>query len=396
MPQPTPFHARTSQRCTSLNYKDWAGYHAVCSYDTYHEREYFALRHAAGLIDVSPLFKYDVSGPQAGDFLAYVMVRDVRRLQVGQVTYCCWCDEAGKVLDDGTVWRLDESTYRVTSAEPALSWLTRCAAGFNLHIEDRSAALGALSLQGPKSRDVLSALAGSGLESLRFFRLARARVGSIDVEVTRTGYTGDLGYELWVAADQAPALWDAVMNAGQPHGLLPVGLDAMDMTRIEAGFVLNGIDYFPAQRCFIESRQSTPYELGLGWTVQLKRAPFIGQAALQAERRTGPQRAFVGLVLDWVSYEAMFAEHGLPPEVCNHAWRDAVPVYAADGRHVGQATSGSWSPILKKNLALATVEAGMNQLGLTLEIEVTVEYHRRRCPAIVSPRPFFDPPRKRS
>ncbi len=396
MPIPTPFHARTSQLCTSLRWKDWAGYYAVCAYHTYHEREYFALRHAAGLIDVTPLFKYDVRGRDATTLLCRVMARDISRLAVGQIAYCSWCDDDGKLLDDGTVWRLGECDYRVTSAEPNLAWFQHNADGLTVTIEDCTSQLAALSLQGPNARSVLREAAGEGLDALRFFRLMHAKIDGFEAAITRTGYTGDLGYEIWVENRYAIALWDALMAAGRPHGLLPAGLDAMDMTRVEAGFILNGVDYFSAHRCLIEPRKSTPYEAGLGWTVHLDRPPFAGQNALRAENSRGPSRAFVGLEYDWDEYEALFARHGLPPEVPNHAWRTAVPVYSEHGAHVGQATSGSWSPILKKNLALATVQSAYAQVGQRLRIEVTVEYVRESVRATVVKKPFFDPPRKKA
>ncbi len=395
MPIATPFHSRTSAACVSLRFKDWAGHYAVCAYDTYHEREYFALRNAAGMIDVSPLYKYEITGPDAAAFLSFATVRDITRMKPDQVAYGCWCDHDGKVIDDGTIWRLGDAHYRLTAAEPNYSWLSRLARGFDVAIEDSSARIGALSVQGPFSRAVLDAACADGVTDLRFFRLRHTTVAGIDVTVTRTGYTGDLGFEVWVAAEHAPALWDALTEAGRPYGLLPAGLDAMDMTRIEAGFVLNGVDYFPAHHCLIDTRKTSPYELGLGWTVKIDRAPFVGQAALQAEKAAGSPWSFVGLVIDWDHYESLFAEHGLPPEVCGSAWRSPVPIYVRDGKQVGYASSGSWSPILKKNLALATIETAHAALGTLLDIEVTVEFERRRCRAVVSPRPFFDPPRKK-
>jgi aminomethyltransferase len=396
MPIPSPFHPRTSALCTSLRWKDWAGYHAVCSYDTYHEREYFAFRHAAGLMDVTPLFKYDVNGPDAATFLARVMVRDVSKLKVGQVTYCCWCDERGKLLDDGTVWRIDEQVFRVTAAEPCLAWFHRNARGLDVDIADVTERIAACSLQGPRSREILQHAVDADVEGLRFFRLTPARIDGFDAIVTRTGYTGDLGFEVWVDNEHACAVWDVLMEAGRPHGLLPAGLDALDMTRVEAGFIMNGVDYFSANHCLIESRMSTPDEAGLGWTVKLDRDPFVGQAALRAERERGPSKAFVGLEVDWDELAALYEGHGLPPEVCASAWREAVPVYAPGGRQVGQATSGSWSPTLKRNLALATVASSSAAVGTELRIEVTVEYVRHRVRAIVRDRPFFDPPRKRA
>jgi len=226
MPVPTPLHPRTAALCTSRRWKEWAGYHAVCSYDTCADREYFALRHAAGLLDVSPLCKYELRGPDAGAVLARVWAKDVSRLAPGRVTYGCWCDEHGKVLDDGTVCRLDEQHWRMTSAEPSLAWLARSARGFRVEIEDTSRSTAAVALQGPRARDVLGDACAEDLSGLRFFRHARARVAGIDVEVTRTGYTGDLGYEVWVAAERAVEVWDALMAAGRAHGLQPAAINA--------------------------------------------------------------------------------------------------------------------------------------------------------------------------
>ena len=396
MPIPTPFHERTAALCTSLRWKEWAGYHAVCSFDTSHEREYYALRHSAGLIDVTPLFKYEVTGPDAGAFLAQVMVKDVRELDVGQTTYLCWCDDGGHLIDDGTVTRMGEDHYRVTAAEPTWAWLQRFRRGYDIELEDSTTRIGALSLQGPFSRAVLADCCDADMEGLGFFRGVEADLDGTPVWVSRTGYTGDLGYEVWVDSDRALPAWDAIMSAGRSHGIEPAALDAMDVTRVEAGFIMNGVDYFSAHHCMTDARKSTPYELGLGWTVQLDREPFNGQAALRAEKARGPARRFVGLVLDWDEFEALYSEHGLPPEVCPHAWRDGVPVYAQGGRQVGKATSGAWSPLLKQNLALADVEAEVGKLGTKLDFEVTVEYERRRVTATVTRKPFFDPERKRS
>lgn len=401
MPVPTPFHSRTSKLCTSLRWKDWAGYHAVCSYRSCHEPEYFALRHAAGLIDVTPLFKYEVHGRDAASFLARVTVRDVTRLRVGRVTYLCWCDDDGKVVDDGTVARLDENHFRVTAAEPSLSWFERQARGYEVSIEDSSQRFGALSLQGPSSRDILRQASDADMEGLKFFRIVPARLADVDVFISRTGYTGDLGYEVWVEAEgsgspsAAERVYDAILDAGRAYGMLPAGLDAMDVTRVEAGFIMNGVDYYSAHHCLTEMRKSSPYELNLGWTVKLDREPFVGQAALRREKEAGPSRLFVGLDVSWEDLERVFAGYGLPPEIPSAAWRDGRPLYDRSGRWIGQATSGAWSPTLKKNLALAQLEAAEAEPGNTIEIELTAEYRRHRIPATVVQPPFFDPARKR-
>jgi aminomethyltransferase len=274
--------------------------------------------------------------------------------------------------------------------------LQRNAHGFDVQIDDASERLGSLALQGPASRTILQAACGDGIAQLKFFAIAPFRVGGVDVLVSRTGYTGDLGYEIWVPREQALKVWDAIMAAGQPYLLQPAGLDAMDVTRIEAGFVLNGVDYFSAPHCPIESRKSTPFEIGLGWTVKLDREPFIGQAALLEERARGSKWAKVGLMIDWDEYEALFAAVGLPPNVPSAAWRTAIPVFDTRGRQIGQATSGAWSPILKQNLALASIESTYARPGSRLRIEVTVEYHRKQVTAVVAATPFFDPERKRA
>ena len=396
MPIGTPFHPRTAELCTSLFYKDWAGYYTVCSYDTCHEREYYALRNAAGLIDVSPLFKYEVYGKDAAAFLSRVMVRNINNLEIGRCTYLCWCDDHGKVLDDGTVSRLDDTYFRVTAAEPTLSWLMRLARRFDVTIEDSTDKIGTLSLQGPNSRDILQCVCDADINGLRYFGLTKAKLDGADVVISRTGYTGDLGYEVWVERDHALKVYDAIMAAGRDYRIQPVGLDAMDVTRIEAGYIMNGVDYFSSNACPIESRKSTPYEIGLGWTVDLDRDAFIGQDALKAEKANGSPWAFVGLVYDWSAFEHLFDEFGLPPQLPGGAWRTPIPVYNKKGRQVGQGTSGAWSAILKDNLALATVQSAYAKPGTVLQIEVTVEFERRRVPAIVTKTPFFDPPRKKA
>lgn len=376
-------------------WKEWAGYYAVRSYDTSIEREYFAIRHSAGLIDVTPLFKYEVRGPDAADFLAYVTVKDIRKLKVGRVTYLCWCDDDGKVADDGTISRLDEEHFRVTAAEPALAWLARHARPFRVTLEESTARLAALSLQGPNAREILRQVTDANLDGLKYFGVARARLEKVSIHISRTGYTGDLGYEIWVDRDSALRVYDAVMSAGRPYRIEPLGLDAMDVSRIEAGFIMNGVDYFSAHHCLIESKKSSPFDIGLGRTVSLERDRFMGQAALKAEKSRGSRWALVGLVYDWDEYETLFARFGLPPQVPAGAWRSAVPVYDG-GRQVGQATSGAWSPTLKKNLALATVHPNHAAAGTKLKIEVTVEYERRQVTATVAELPFYDPARKRA
>ncbi|HEX9945639.1 MAG TPA: aminomethyltransferase family protein [Thermoanaerobaculia bacterium] len=395
MPIPSPFHERTQALCTSYRWKDWAGYCAVSSYDTTHEREYFAFRESAGLLDVTPLYKYEVFGPDAQALLARMMLRDVSKLKIGRMAYTCWCDDDGKVIDDGTVARLEESYFRVTAADPTLHWLQTLSRGFDVQLEDSSARLAALALQGPTSRAILRDASDADMDKLKFFGIARATIGRIPIWISRTGYTGDLGYEVWVESGEALAIWDALMAAGRPHGIEPAGLDALDVARIEAGFLLLGIDYYSSQKVVLESRKSTPLELGFGWMVDLERGNFIGRDAIAAETARGAAWHLVGLEVSWEELEALYASFNLPPSLPATARRDGLPVYAEDGRQVGKATSHTWSPLLKKYLGIASVQRGFEAKGTKLQIEHTVEFERRKVTATVAPLPFFDPERKR-
>ncbi len=403
MPIPSPFHPKTSALCTSMRWKDWAGYFAVCSYDTHHDGEYFAFRHAAGLIDVSPLFKYEVKGPDAARFLSRVTVRDITKLKSGRVTYLCWCDDDGKVIDDGTVTKLADGHYRVTAAEPSLSWFSRFTRGMNVEITDSSRDLGTLALQGPNSRAILQSCVEADMDALKFFGIVHTKLNGIAVSVSRTGYTGDLGFEVWCASADAERVYDQLMIAGKPYAIMAAGLDAMDVTRVEAGFIMNGVDYYSAHHCLVEERKNSPYEIGLGWTVELDRPAgaqaFVGQAALRQEVAKGADASswqLVGLDVDWVETENLYGEYGLPPEICSKAWREGRPVYDQAGHWIGMATSGAWSPILKKNLALAQVKAPFAKEGTRVKFEMTVEYRRHTVTATVHKLPFYNPPRKRS
>jgi aminomethyltransferase len=390
----TPFHARTAPLVRAQTWRRWAGYQVASAYEPHPDREYAAVRNAAALLDVSPLYKYRVSGPDAARLLDRMVTRDVSKCRVGQVLYTPWCDAHGKVIDDGTISRLDEHTFRLTSAEPNLRWLSMNSVGLEVSIEDVSERTGALALQGPLSRAILQQLTPADLTALKYFRLVHTTVRDIRVTISRTGYTGDLGFELWVDADRATDLWDALIDAGTPYGITPAGIWALDLARIEAGLVMLDVDYFSAHRAVIEDQKSSPFELNLGWTVTADKGPYNGRRALRAEKARGPAWGFVGLDVDWESLEKIYAERGLPPQLPAVAWRTSAPVYK-DGKQIGYATSGCWSPLLKKYLALAHVVAPHFHPGAAVELEVTVEHHRKRANAVVRKLPFFDPPRKK-
>ena len=391
----TPFHPRTAPLVRAQTWRRWAGYQMASAYDPHPDREYAAIRNAAALIDVSPLYKYRLTGRDAARLLDRMITRDMTKLQVGQVYYTPWCDIHGKVIDDGTVSRLDEGAFRLTSADSSLRWLHLNAVGLEVAIEDISERVATLALQGPLSRAILEAVAPAEIASLKYFRLAETTVDRIPVAISRTGYTGDLGYEIWVEADDALALWDALMAAGTPYGLTPAGVWALDVARIEAGLIMLDVDYHSAHHALIEEQKSSPFEINLGWAVSPAKGPFNGRRALAAERARGPRWSFVGLEIDWVSFERLFAAHRLPPHVPNIAWRTSAPVYR-DGAQVGYASSGCWSPLLKKSLALAHLKTPHFEPGTPVEIEITVEHQRRRADAVVRKLPFYDPERKKS
>ena len=393
MPIGTAVHARTFALCESLNFREWSGYYAVSAYESHHEHEYNAIRNAAALIDVSPLFKYMISGPDAARLVDRLITRDVSKMAVGQVFYTPWCDEHGSVIDDGTVSRIDEQLFRWTAADPSLRWFRQNAAGLRVSVEDVSEEIAALALQGPTSARVLRAASDVNLESLKYFRVASGTIGGVPVDISRTGYTGDLGYEVWMPAADAVRVWDVLMELGRPFDIKPAGMLALDVARVEAGLLLIDVDFFSSKKALIEKQKYTPYEMGLGRLVSLTKGRFIGQQALRAEHQRGPARQVVGLELDWMSVESIYEQLGLPPTVGATASRSAVPVYRG-GQQVGRATTTTWSPVLKKMIALATVDRPHFANRTGLEIEVTVEAVRHRVKATVVPLPFFNPARK--
>jgi glycine cleavage system T protein (aminomethyltransferase) len=393
MPIGTAVHARTFALAESLNYREWSGYYAVSAYEAHHEHEYNAIRNASALIDVSPLFKYRVSGRDACKLVDRVITRDATKLAVGQVYYTPWCDEHGKVIDDGTVTRLSETSFRWTAADPSLRWFTRNAVGLDVAIEDVSEQVAALALQGPTSGRLLEAVADADIRGLKYFRMTRGAIAGVPVEISRTGYTGDLGYEIWMPWDRAIDVWDALMAGGRGFDIHAAGMLALDVARVEAGLLLIDVDFNSSTKALIEAQKYTPYEMGLGRLVQLDKRPFVGRDALDREHRNGSLRRIVGLDISWPAVEALFDDRGLAPQIPAAASRTAVPVYSS-GRQVGRATTTTWSPVLKKLIALATIAAPHVTEGTGLEFEVTVEAVRHRVPATVVKTPFFNPPRK--
>jgi len=395
MPIPSPFHSVTSPLCKSNEWREWSGYLAAVTYDHTHEREYFAIRNSAALIDVSPLFKYDLRGPQAGDLVGRIVTRDVSKCRLGQILYTPWCDDDGMVIDDGTVWKLASDHFRITAADPSLRWFQDCGYRMEVEVEDVSDRVAAVALQGPRSREILRLAAGADdLDTLRFYHLTEGEIGGAPVTITRTGYTGDLGYEIWLDPSEAVAVWRRLMTAGADYGLLPAGLAALDLARLEAGLLLIEVDYISSLKALTETRKSSPFELGLGWAVALKSTNFVGRRALIHEHQIGSTWALVGLAVDWSELDRLFGRHDLPPQVAGRASRLAAPVYRR-GKQIGQATSMGFSPLLKRFIALASLERQQAELGSLVELEMTVDYQRERVPARIVPKPFYDPPHKR-
>jgi aminomethyltransferase len=391
----TPFHARTSRLVRAQTWRRWAGHQVASAYDPHPEREYAAVRNAAALFDVSPLYKYRITGRDAARLLDRMVTRDVMKAQVGQVLYTPWCDAEGKVVDDGTISRLDEGTYRLTSAEPNVRWLKMNSVGMDVNVEDISAKTGALALQGPLAQTILEQVSPADLKALKYFRLVHTTIRDIPVTISRTGYTGDLGYEIWVDAPRALGVWDALTEEGSRYGIVPAGIWALDIARIEAGLIMLDVDYFSAHHALIPDQKSSPYEINLGWTVSEKKGPFNGQRALREEKKRGSAWSFIGLEVQWTSFEKLHLERGLAPHVPNIAWRASAPLMRG-GKQVGYATSGTWSPLLKKYIVLGHVDSKQGAPDTQLELEMTVEHRRRRATATVRKLPFFDPPRKKA
>ena len=393
MPIGTAFHDRTFPLCQSLNYREWSGYYAVSVYEVHHEHEYNAIRNAAALIDISPLYKYLITGKDATKLVNRIITRDINKVKGGQVIYCCWCDEQGKVIDDGTISRLEENVYRWTAADPSLRWFRQNGLNMDVQIEDISEKVAALALQGPTSAKLLKTVAEADIANLKYFRVTSGKIAGVPVDISRTGYTGDLGYEIWMPWNDAVNVWDALTEKGRQFDLHAAGMLALDVARAEAGLLLIEVDYTGSKKALIPSQKYSPYELGFAKMVHLEKDNFIGKQALARDQRNGVPRQLVGLEVDWTDVEALYERYGLTPAAPTQASRAAVPVYS-DEKHIGKATTTSWSPILKKLIALASVESEYSKPGTKLQMEITIEAIRLKTNVTVTTLPFFNPSRK--
>lgn len=390
----TPFNPRTSELCEPYNWSLWQNWLLADMYAPDHIQEYYAIRTACGVFDISPIPKYHIHGPDVVRYLDRIVTQDVSRCAVGQVLYTTWCDDDGKIMDDGILSRLGKQSFRLTTGEPWLFWLEDNTVNLDVVIEDVTS-LGTLALQGPFSRDLLKTLTTADLDNLRYFHILKAELAGIPVEISRTGFTGDLGYEIWVQPHLAVQLWDSLFEAGQAYSLIPFGDYALEMARIEAGLLLSNADFYSSKRVVYDFEKSSPLELGLGWTVKLDKEYFIGQKALKAERARGLAWETIGLEINLNSLEAIYAEFGMPLYLPYEAWMEAVPVYSG-GQQIGKATSGMWSPMLKKYIAIARIKPQFSRPGTQVNMEVTIDAQRKQAQATVVKMPFFNPDRKTS
>jgi aminomethyltransferase len=379
----SPFYPRQAEFDCLNQWHDWKGYRSADGfYDT--TLEYFSQRNSAGVFDLTPMTKYRITGPDALDFLNRLVTRDMAKIKPGRVAYAVWCDDAGQVIDDGTIFHLSEGVYRLCSQERHMAWLKASALGMDVSIVDETEDVCGLALQGPTSYSVLKTLGLDGIENLRPFGLTTFDFEGAELMVSRTGFTGDLGYELWITPDKALELWDGLFEAGKLFGIMPIGTEALEHARIEAGFIAAEVEFLPAHTTVRNGRSRSPLELGLEWLVDFKKPNFTGRRALVEEKKRGSTWRLVKLDIDG-NKEA----HG-------------AYIYPSKrgGKECGFITSAMWSPVCKQNIALGTVRAPHGKVGDTLWVEIyyqrEMHWSRVMARATVVDQPFWNPPRKRA
>jgi aminomethyltransferase len=377
---PTPFHARTSLANTLNLWHRWKDCTVADAY-TDVSLEYTALRNACTVFDLSPMTKHRVEGPDSLAFLNRLVTRDVAKIKPGRVGYAVWCDDQGQVIDDGTIFHLREGVYRLCSQERQLDWLLDSALGFDVSIREETTEVAALALQGPTSCAVLKRLGLLGIENLTPFALQTFSVDDVALTVSRTGFTGDLGYELWIAPEQALHLWDRLFDAGRLHGLKPMGTLALDMSRIEAGFIQAGVDFLPADRAIRPGRTRSPLELDLAWLVDFAKPNFTGRAALLREQQQGSRYRLLRLDVEG-----------------NKVAKDAF-VYNSREQVIGAVTSYVWSPAIKASIALASVTTPWGRPGDELLVDIyyqkELQWSRKMARCRLVQGPFYAPPRRK-
>ncbi len=376
------FHPRQAP----MNLRDaWSSWNGFKFADYYYdaEYEYFCIRNTCGTYDICPMQKYTVSGPDALAMLNRMVTRDISRMKIDRVTYVCWCTDDGRMVDDGTIFRLAEDRFMLTCGSPCLAWLRKSSFGFDdISIAEMTENIAALSVQGPTSCAILRAMGLTGIEELKPFGIMRFPFGSASLMVSRTGFTGDLGYELWIDPSEALALWDALYTAGEHYGIHPYGEAATNMARLEAGFIMPDMEFSEALKTIHFQHDQTPFELSLGWLVDFKKPHFNGRRALLEERNRGPKYTLVKLDV-----------------AGNKPAEDAI-LYnnKACRQEIGYVTSAMWSPAAKANIALAMIQTGFHTGEIWAEIYYQKElrhYHKVE-PCQVVKQAFWAPERARA
>ena len=379
----SPFYPRQADLDRLNQWHDWKGYASADGfYDT--TLEYFSIRKSTGVFDLTPMTKYRITGPDALDYLNRLVTRDMAKIKPGRVAYAVWCDDEGQVIDDGTIFHLKQGEYRLCSQERHMAWLQAAAIGMDVSIVDETEEICGLAVQGPTSFSVLQAMGLDGIENLRPFGLETYDFQGTELMVSRTGFTGDLGYELWTTPDNALNLWDALFEAGKLYGIRAIGTDALEHSRIEAGFIAAYIDFLPAHVTVRSGRSRSPLELGLDWLVDFKKPNFNGRRALAEEKRKGSNWRLVKLDI----------------EGNKEAHNSYIYPKKGGGKEIGFITSAMWSPVCKQNIAIGTVRAPHGKVGDKLYVEVyyqrEMHWSRVMAEATVVDKPFWDPSRKRA
>ncbi len=377
---PSPFHSRQKEYNQLKEWSRWADYLSVPAYWCA-DMEYFSGRNTCGVFDITPMVKHRVSGPDALPYMNRLMTRDVSKIKPGRVGYSVWCNENGQVIDDGTIFHLGEGVYRICSQEHQIDWFMTNTLGFDVHVVEETHDIAGLALQGPTSCAVLKDMGLTGIENLTPFGMTWFNFEGKDLMVSRTGFTGDLGYELWIDPEHAELLWDRLFEAGDLRGIKAMGSDALELLRIEAGFILAGADFLPAMEAVRPTHTRSPFELGLGWLVSLDKGVFNGRQALLEEKKNGSRYHLVKLDIDG-----------------NKPAKDSF-VYTKNKKYAGTVTSAMWSPSAKASIALASLEAPLGKPGEEFEVEIyyqrELKWSRVMAQARVVKDVFWDPPRRR-
>jgi aminomethyltransferase len=393
----TPFHERTSALNETGLWSHWSGHLAAHRYQMSDKFEYFAVRNSAGIFDSSPLYKYRIHGPDAERFLAGVLARDIRACPTGHAQYTIWCDDRGFVVEDGVILRHGQDEFLLTAAEPNLAYFADLIGHDDVRIEEVSHDYATLAIQGPRSRDLVAKLV-PGAATIPYFGLTSGTIAGSPVTVSRTGYSGDLGFEIWIETADALKVWDTVWDSVAGHGVLPFGLDALEMLRIEAGLLLLDIDFGSSRYAWTDEDRSTPLEIGLGWMLRDLASDdraFIGRRALERELADATSRwRFTGLILDWEDYDRIYNGAGLIPPKDHTPIVEELFVYDDEIRQVGYSTSFMYSPMLQRHIAMARVRPDLAKAGSDVRLEVDVNHRYEYVKARTARMPLYNPARK--